>query len=211
MTEGRDEKGNIIPGFNGDEIADPSEFLIALFDLLMIEEIRKSRSSDQMSTKVGELFGGTTVQTVRTFLLSMRLPEACLRRLQLVCSNCLSTSETETPFRCPLTTRMPKDIQDPTLEDCLDNMFERKEYMEGLECEDCEIAALRKTTYGNKIPDYLAIEVYRIENDGKGQQWKRNDDLRIDPSKTIDMSRWWPECDSKTAYEVRAIVEHEGE
>ena len=72
LTEGRDKEGNIIPGLNGDEVADASEFLTALFDLLMMEEIRKSRSGDQTSTKVGELLGGTMVQVVCTsFILVM--------------------------------------------------------------------------------------------------------------------------------------------
>lgn len=65
LTECVDENGKIVPVFNGDEVADASEFLTALFDLLIIEEIRKSKSGDQISTKVGELFGGTTTQIVR--------------------------------------------------------------------------------------------------------------------------------------------------
>ena len=69
MTEVRGDQGNIDSAFNGDEIADASEFLSALFDLLMMEEMRKfkeSKSGDQMSTKIGELLGGTTTQIVRT-------------------------------------------------------------------------------------------------------------------------------------------------
>ena len=106
---------------------------------------------------------------------------------------------------------MPKDIQNPTLEECLEKLFDRDEYVEGFECEGCELAAVRKTTYGKQIPKYLAVQINRIDSDSKGQQWKRNDDLRIDQSKTIDMSQWWQGCDSETAYEVCAIVEHEGE
>ena len=93
----------------------------------------------------------------------------------------------------------------------MDNLFERKEYMEGLECEYCEFEAVAKTTNGKQLPKYLAIQVNRIESDREGQQSKRNDDLRIDLSRTIDMSRWWPDCGSEAAYEVCAVVEHEGE
>ena len=106
---------------------------------------------------------------------------------------------------------MPKDIQDPTLEDCLDKLFQQKAYMEGFECQYCEVEAVKQTTFGKQVPKYLAVQVNRMISDQEGEQWKRNDDLRIDPSKTIDMSRWWRGCKSVIAYEVCAIVEHEGE
>ena len=75
LTEVRDDEGNIVPVFNGDEVADASEFLAALFDLLMMEEIRKSKKSksgNPMSTKIEEILGGTTTQVVcRCFILKI--------------------------------------------------------------------------------------------------------------------------------------------
>lgn len=53
-------------GFDGSVVQDAAEFLRALLRLLMDNDLKKSGSTDEASTQIRRLFGGTTGEKVST-------------------------------------------------------------------------------------------------------------------------------------------------
>lgn len=83
--------------------------------------------------------------------------------------------------------------------------------MEGFKCEYCQAQEVRKTAHGRELPGHLAVHIQRTAwDEEEGREYKKLNDLIIDPSDPIDMSRWWPTCSPDTKYEVCAVVEHDG-
>ena len=205
MTE-RVVDNKLRPGFNGDKMADASEFLTALLNLVVEEDMHESGSTDRMSTMVGRLLGGTTYQTVRTSPTLLREKGSILILLQLKCGNCSWFSEVETPFLSPLPVKMSCNMS-PTVQDCLDTLLE-DEHIEDFKCECCEAKEIRKSMYGGKLPRYLAIEINRT-GFKHGRSYKIQKGLRIDTG-VIDMSRWWPDSSPDSDYEICAVAEHYG-